>query len=96
MVVSVAQDFAEWPEMQRLFGFNTTILLGLFELPIKYYNMLLDSRVSLMLYVQPCLLDTQTRWHIDMRSGLPTCLTVLCASVLEQPELGWRHLCRRP
>ena len=46
VVLSFGNYFADWPAVQSAFGFNPTILFGIFELPIKYYIMLLDSRVS--------------------------------------------------
>ena len=45
VVFCIGNYFAQWPSVQSAFGFDPLILFGIFELPIKYYIMLLDSRV---------------------------------------------------
>ena len=45
VILQFASYFASWTSVQIAFGFDPALLFGVIEMPLKYYIMLLDSRV---------------------------------------------------
>ena len=46
VTIQILEYLSFWHTIARVFGFNPFVLFGVVEMPLKYYIMLLDSRVT--------------------------------------------------